>query len=148
MKRAIAMLLCCVLSHSVLAQRFERAPIDTYRPPIDSYRAPIETYQPSEIYSPPIENTAPVELEREPTATINVPTCRQPEDCPDRSAEQRAREKFAACVEKSRRSDGLLDRESLEDCVLGIFSPNKLASFRQCLARNESAWDCYRQAYR
>ena len=76
-----------------------------------------------------------------------VPTCRRPEDCPDRSVQERVREKFADCVEKSRLPSGMLDTTKLEDCALGFMSPNKFSAFRQCLAGRETAWACFRQAY-
>jgi hypothetical protein len=76
-----------------------------------------------------------------------VPTCRRPEDCPD-DYNEKARRRFAECVEKSRNGPESLDRTTLEDCALGILSPNRFTNFRQCLAASGTAWDCYRQAYR
>jgi hypothetical protein len=78
-----------------------------------------------------------------------VPNCRRPEDCPDHSAQERARERFAECVEKARTPNNTIDDRKLEDCALGFMSPNRLARFRQCLRENprETAWACFRQAY-
>lgn len=80
--------------------------------------------------------------------TQNVPTCRRPEDCPDRTTEEEARRHFAECVEKSRIRSDALDTPTLEECALGFMSWTRFSKFKQCLARRETAWDCYRQAYR
>jgi len=130
----------------VAAQQFRSAPSVAppvmAAPPIVTAPAPMPSPSPtpSPSWSQPSPATTP--------PTVNVPTCRRPEDCPDRSAQEKAREKFAHCVEKSRTGPESLNRETLEDCALGVMSPNKFSEFRRCLSASGTAWDCYRQAYR
>jgi hypothetical protein len=76
-----------------------------------------------------------------------VPPCRRPGDCPEGSPQERARRKFAQCVDQARINSNSLDTRKLEDCALGFMAPSKLADFKRCLARRETAWECFRQAY-
>jgi hypothetical protein len=92
--------------------------------------------------APPAAATAP-----SPVPYQQVPTCRRPEDCPE-DFNEKARRRFAECIEKSRTGPESLDRPTLEECALGVLSPNRFTNFRQCLSASGTAWDCYRQAYR
>jgi hypothetical protein len=50
-------------------------------------------------------------------------------------------------VEQARINAHSLDSKKLEDCALGFMAPNKFTTFKGCLARRETAWACFQQAY-
>jgi hypothetical protein len=144
-----------VSGHPVYAQRIGDTPMPgpVYMSPAPSVQIPTIPTLPSTAPSIPSTSLAPaatIPSVALPTAppTRMVSPCQRPQDCPDRSASQEARRRFAKCVAKSKMGPDTLNTKTLEDCALGIMSPSKFTAFTQCLARRETAWGCYQQAYR
>lgn len=133
------------------AAQAQRVQVPHTPPTIPAVPVPVPVAPP--IAAPPAIPVLPTPTVRSPELaapqppTQGVPPCRRPQDCPDGSADQQARQKFAACVEQARITTGSLDTKKLEDCALGFMAPNKFLNFKQCLGRRETAWECFRQGY-
>lgn len=95
--------------------------------------------------APSVVTPAPVPSA--PAASGGGPSC-HPYNCDTAETNENARHRYAQCVEQARRTDRLIDKARLEDCVFGWMSPSKFSAFRQCwYGPNATAWDCFRSAY-